>query len=116
MAIEYYILGPDGEPTTCDDAIEWGRWFETSDRSVARFTFGSIDVSTVFLGLDHSFGVGPPLLFETLIFGGEHEGEMRRYATREAALAGHRQMCLLALGLEEGGEFSAGITAADENK
>lgn len=29
--------------------------------------FGRV-VSTVFLGIDHSFGFGPPLLFETMVF------------------------------------------------
>lgn len=48
-------------------------------------------VSTVFLGLDHSFGQGTPILFETL---GIHNGEhycMNRYPTYEAALTGHRE-------------------------
>src|SRR5258706_13563526 len=46
------------------------RWFQTSDRHVAKTDFGDVRVSTVFLGFDRSFGQGPPLLFETMIFGG----------------------------------------------
>lgn len=46
-------------------------------------------VSTVFLGLDHNWGRGPPLLFETLIFGGPLHDEMWRYPTWDAAVAGH---------------------------
>jgi hypothetical protein len=46
----------------------------------------------VFLGLDHSHGGGPPLLFETLVFGGPLADEGDRYPTRAAALAGHDQM------------------------
>ena len=44
----------------------------------------------MFLGLDHSFAdVGPPILFETMVFGGEHDQEMERYATWDEAVAGH---------------------------
>lgn len=50
---------------------------------------GMVEVSTVWLGLDHQFGEGPPLIFETLIFGGDRDGEVRRYSTKEEALAGH---------------------------
>ena len=47
-------------------------------------------VSTVWLmGIDHNFGDGPPILFETMIFGGEWGSECRRYATEEQAMRGH---------------------------
>lgn len=29
-----------------------------------------VNVSTVFLAIDHAFGDGPPVLYETMIFGG----------------------------------------------
>jgi hypothetical protein len=51
------------------------------------------DVSTVWLGLDHNFGDGPPLIFETMIFGdGSLDLTCRRYITEEQALAGHKEM------------------------
>jgi hypothetical protein len=54
---------------------------------------GEVVVSTVFLGLDHNFSmVGPPLLFETMVFGGPLNGECRRYATWVEAEAGHREV------------------------
>lgn len=47
----------------------------------------------MFLGLDHRhFGKGPPLLYETMVFGGEADGECARYSTRTEALAGHGRM------------------------
>jgi hypothetical protein len=46
-------------------------------------------VSTVWLGLDHSFGIEPIKIFETLIFGGIHDEEMWRWSTETEALAGH---------------------------
>lgn len=54
---------------------------------------GGISVSTVFLGMDHSYSdLGPPILFETLVFGGSCDGNMDRYATWAAAEAGHAAM------------------------
>ena len=51
-----------------------------------------IEVSTVFLGMDHNFGAtGPPLLFETMVFGGELDQECERWPNEVAALAGHDQ-------------------------
>ena len=54
-------------------------------------------VSTVFLVMDHSFGIidGPPLVFETMVFplGSLNEQEMERYSTWEEAKEGHRKIC-----------------------
>lgn len=46
-------------------------------------------VSTVWLGLDHGYWGGPPIIFETMIFGGILDGEMGRYATVAQARRGH---------------------------
>jgi hypothetical protein len=46
-------------------------------------------VSTVFLGLDHQWGEGDPILFETMIFGGPLDQEMWRYETWDQAERGH---------------------------
>ena len=46
----------------------------------------------VFLGLDHQYGEGPPVLFETMVFGGELDQEQVRYHTWEEAAAGHAAM------------------------
>lgn len=63
---------------------------------VAKTQFGDVEVSTVWLGLDHNWLGKPPLIFETMTFGGDWEGEVRlRYPTEEAALAGHDQVCAL---------------------
>jgi hypothetical protein len=77
--------------------MKWGRWMEDGNRQVALDSVGGgAYVSTVFLGLDHSFGDGPPLLYETMIFGGRHDGYQERYATREEALEGHRRALFMA--------------------
>ena len=49
------------------------------------------NVSTVFLGLDHSWSGGKPVLWETMIFGGEHDEYQARYTTYEDALEGHQE-------------------------
>lgn len=47
-----------------------------------------IDVSTVWLGINHQFGPNkPPLIFETLCFPGADDG--KRYTTEIEALKGH---------------------------
>lgn len=84
-----YIL--DGKnPVPCDDINEWGKLFESKERIVKQDDFDGVRVSTVFLGIDHSFMGGPPLLFETMIFGGEHDQYCERYTTWEQAEAGHK--------------------------
>lgn len=51
-------------------------------------------VSTVWLGLDHRFEEGAPLIFETMVFpkGSWAELDCNRYNTEESALAGHEAM------------------------
>jgi hypothetical protein len=51
-----------------------------------------VEVSTVWLGIDHNFTrVGPPLIFETLVFGGALDGQGERWPNEDAAFAGHDQ-------------------------
>ena len=94
MGSGQYIL--DGKtPVLCDDLIKWGKWIGGADRKVKLTETGESRISTVFLGLDHSFNDGPPILFETMVFGGAMDGEMDRYSTWEDAEAGHENMVVL---------------------
>jgi hypothetical protein len=84
---------PDGNPI---GAWEWARLFD-GDTVLARTYVGDgVEVSTVWLGLDYSFGIGTPLIYETMIFGGPHDEIQWRYPNRDAALAGHDQAVALA--------------------
>ena len=83
-----YILD-NHKARRCADLLKWARWMETGDRRVAETAIGKSRVSTVFLGLDHSFGEGPPLLFETMVFGGANADYMIRSSTWEEAEAQH---------------------------
>ena len=90
----HYILDAGGHPVEEPDVRTWAEWMETGERQVKVTLFGKVRVSTVFLGLDHNFAPdGPPVLFETLVFGGLLDGELDRYVTREEAEAGHEALC-----------------------
>lgn len=54
----------------------------------------AFDVSTVFLVVDHSFGEGPPLIFESMAFprGTLDEQLRERYSTESQAREGHAAM------------------------
>jgi len=61
-----------------------------ADRKVANDEIGDAQVSTIFLVIDHNFGDdGPPLLFETMVFGGPLDESQERYSTWAEAVAGH---------------------------
>lgn len=64
------------------------------DKKVAKTNLGNgIRVSTVFLCINHNFsGVGDPILFETMVFGGPLDEETERYCTEDEALKGHERM------------------------
>lgn len=50
-------------------------------------------VSTVWLGIDHGFGSGRPLIFETMVFAHGRGGEFQtQYSTLEEARLGHKMM------------------------
>jgi len=74
---------------------EWAAWFGTTDRRVARFKSRYLLVSTVFLGLDHNWNGGPPLIFEAMIFGSRKNAMdlgCKRYSTYEEAEKGHAEL------------------------
>lgn len=90
---KFYIL--DGKtPVQVSGVQEWATNYERNN-SVARDTFGKVLVSTVFLGLDHSWDGGKPLLFETMIFGGKHDQYQTRCSTWDEAIIQHEEACKL---------------------
>jgi hypothetical protein len=70
-----------------------GKYGEGSYQRVAQDTVGQAWVSTVWLGMDHGFSWGSehykPVIFETMIFGGEHDEATMRYCTEWEAIKGH---------------------------
>jgi hypothetical protein len=93
----HYIL--EGKiPVLEPDLLTWARWMEdpasseTLSRRVALDQLGQIEISTVFLGIDHQWREGPPILFETMVFENGEAGDCARYSTWEEAEDGHREI------------------------
>jgi hypothetical protein len=93
--MDHYIL--DGHTPVPVDLMTWARWFEESrteadariTRRVAGDEIGPYFVSTVFLGVNHQYGSGPPLLFETMVFRDGDDVLCWRYSTWAQAEEGH---------------------------
>ena len=86
-----YVFDEAGNPHHEPDLTAWAQWYGTTDRVVQRDQVGEAIISTVFLGVDHRHvGSGPPILWETMVFGiSPNEGDQQRYVSRAEALAGH---------------------------
>ena len=76
---------------------EWAKKF--NDRIYQRVTETTLSdgkwVSTIWLGLNHQWRDGPPLIFETMVFpskGNSTDLDCDRYSSEEEALAGHKAM------------------------
>lgn len=69
--------------------------FDWETRFNLKTQIGDYKVSTVDLGIDHSFGLGKPLYYETMIFSDSKENPFEyyqeRYTTKEEATKGHLQ-------------------------
>jgi len=73
---------------------------------VAWTAVGDVHISTVWLGLDHNYErihhpELPPLIYETMIFGGEMSQEPFRWATEQEAREGH-EIAVAAVRLQTG--------------
>lgn len=100
--MEHYILA--GHTPIKVSFSRWFCWFcstvtSPDERRVAKTEVGEAVVSTVFLGLDHRQSLhGEPVLFETMVFGGEHSGKQERYSTWGEAEVGHEETVKLVKG------------------
>jgi hypothetical protein len=84
-----------------DKFLKLAKYFEPTgnSRRVETTKIKGCIISTVFLVLDHSFNLldednktSPPVLFETMIFGGTYDGYQRRYCTWAEAEKGHKEV------------------------
>lgn len=87
-----------GNPLTLG---EWSSLKESGESNkVAQTHIEGYVISTIWLGLDHQYGDGPPLIFETMVFPTGPDNTVSdwgdldcdRYSTEEEALEGHKQM------------------------
>ena len=91
----YYILDEFKQVRRCD-FMQWIQWFTNHDRIVQQDWIGGVFVSTVFLGIEHGLGANnAPLLFETMVFHGKHDGEQKRCSTWAQAIHQHHSMVSL---------------------
>jgi hypothetical protein len=70
--LRHAILSESGEIVPCD-FMTWAHWLETDQGQQQRIVAQEdlphgYWISTVFLGLNHSYFRGPPLWFETMVF------------------------------------------------
>lgn len=100
---EHYILGGDDGrtpiPVDLVTARAWKMRVGLAGRRVGYVEFGDLKaegvaVSTVFCTYNeaYDFQNKPPLVFETMVFGGDLDGERRQYSTWAKAKDGHRAM------------------------
>lgn len=85
----YYVLDKDGNPVKWrGDVTSWALTV-AKQRKIVRTKIGDLTVSTVFLGMDHSFDEsGPPLLFETMIFRDSGDGGSLDFQIRSSSMKG----------------------------
>jgi hypothetical protein len=98
---DWYILDNNHRPVKCNDHMERTKWIKSLPEDqrtgigcvVEKWSIEGIEVSTVFLGLDHGrWNNNTPILFETAIFGIEIEENCKRYTTWEEAKTGHARI------------------------
>ncbi len=77
-----YILDADRRAVQVESLLQWAEWLEKANRHVGIATIRGVRISTIFLALDYSFSGGDaqPVLWETMVFGGDMEGWQRRCA------------------------------------
>jgi hypothetical protein len=101
-----YALDENHNPVECPNVHEWARMFEDDEsRRVGATHINGLFVSTVFLGIDQTLGIGgkKPVLFETMIFQDDENNPIElkgllaravenvqwRYSTWDEAAEGH---------------------------
>jgi hypothetical protein len=91
----HYFLNEDHTVRECS-LMEWGKQIQEMSinhtKHVAEDMINGNHISTVWLGLDHNYYGGPPLLFETMVFGQDgNDVYMDRYYTWDEAIEGHKK-------------------------
>jgi hypothetical protein len=93
----WYVMDPDGSVRAVgwDEHLAWYErvGFEGKRVALDEGVGDAERVSTVFLAHDHNYlDDGPPIVFETMIFGGKWDQWQWRYRTRDEAADAHRRI------------------------
>ena len=98
----YYVWDKESDRVRSTDLKTFARQYEKpGDRILKHTKVGEVLISTVFLGLDHRFGSedgDDPIVFETMIFGGDHDQYQERYTTGKQAMIGHNKAVAIVKG------------------
>ena len=90
--IDFYIL-VNKIPTKTRDRKAWSEFLANTEGIVKSENIGNIKISTVFLGIDTSYGLAQyPQCFETMVFGGNFDKHQERYSSWDEALHGHQSI------------------------
>jgi hypothetical protein len=95
-----YDGNPIGTMQDKEAVTQWGKLFQERTLEnggiIGQDKVGTYMVSTVWLGQDHNWFGGPPVLWETMVFDDSMtvpsliSRYQRRYTSRTAAVAGHK--------------------------
>lgn len=99
----WWRLDANDKPVPVDrEDVDWGnRWH------IRSYPMQGMQVSTIFMAIDHNYGDGPPVLFETMAFSVDKNGcvditepsqhpwheYQERYTTKRRAENGHAIIC-----------------------
>jgi hypothetical protein len=89
------ILYYDRDGAPLDTVWEWAALVEDREYVIVQQDTlergeNIVEVSTIWLGLNHNWsGIGPPIIFETMVFTDEEITDQHRYSTEEEARLGH---------------------------
>lgn len=118
--LDHYVLTEDHQVVLVTDFELWAKWYENADRHVKQTYTETAYVSTVFLGLDHGWGKGPPIVFETMVFNrGKDDMDWKsddcwRYSSWDDALSGHNTAVRRVLRAEALAHASGGAHHGDD--
>lgn len=88
--MDVYYLDKDGIAIRVPKGKEIDYAMDMENKWQIETRVNHVRVSTVFLAIDHRHGNdGPPILFETMVFGGEHDEYQMRYSNMAEAKIGH---------------------------
>jgi hypothetical protein len=116
MPHQYYVLDKNNNIKPVS-AARWAFTFEHHRRVVARETVGGVIISTVFLGLDHSFNMGgPPMVFETMVFDADDSLICQRYSSWNEAVEGHRDVVMSCKAIQTVADLTIDSIINERNK
>ncbi len=90
----YKLSGKKPVPCSFEEYITFMK--SAANRIIEQTRIGDLLVSTIFTGIDHAFGTGEKLLFETKVFGLPDDAQPRwRFSTWNQAVREHRRLVVM---------------------